>query len=66
MKKIFAKSDFPDAPGGDRYEWRAAETPFSAPEEGIYAIQITASAKGGKQNQSNDDDDLRVALNKKP
>lgn len=50
------------APGGDRYEWKEAETAFSISEDGLYAIKIEASAKNARQNRSNDDDDLRLAL----
>lgn len=63
MEKIFSKTSFPKAPGGDRYEWKEVETIFEVPKDGRYAIAITASAKNGKQNGTGDDDDLRVAIN---
>ncbi|MBN1258396.1 hypothetical protein JXA05_01425 [Candidatus Peregrinibacteria bacterium] len=62
MKSIFQKSNFPEAPGGNLYEWKSAETAFEIPKEGLFAIKITASAKNAEQNRSKDDDDLRVAL----
>ena len=51
------------APGGDQYEWKEAETEFEVPENGKYIIKITASAKNQTQNNSTDDDDLRVEIN---
>lgn len=62
MKTLLNKTDFPKAPGGDRYEWKSAETKFSIPKNGKYIIEITASAKNAAQNHSTDDDDLRIAL----
>ena len=53
---------FPEAPGGDRYEWKAVETIFNITERGFFVITIKASAKNAKQNRSKDDDDLRIAL----
>lgn len=63
MKLIFQKTSFPKAPGGDRYEWKEAETIFEVPKTGRYLITITASAQNGQQNGAGDDDDLRVTLN---
>ena len=60
---IFSKTDFPSPPGGNIYEWKEAETRFTVPKSGKYVIAITASAKNGKQNSTDDDDDLRVAIN---
>lgn len=62
MKKIFLKTSFPKAPGGDRYEWKTAETRFQIPANGLFVIKIEASAKNAQQNRKGDDDDLRVAL----
>ncbi|MBI4234948.1 hypothetical protein HY604_01465 [Candidatus Peregrinibacteria bacterium] len=62
MKNVFSKSDFPKAPGGDRYEWENAETGFKIPKTGLYVIAVAAKAKDAKQNRSTDDDDLRIAL----
>lgn len=62
MKSVFQKTSFSLAPGGDRYEWKNAETLFTVPKPGLFVIQITASAKNAKQNNSTDDDDLRVAV----
>lgn len=62
MEKIFLKKFFSEAPGGDRYEWKEAETHFDISQGGIFVIKIEASAKAGKQNNSKDDDDLRLAL----
>lgn len=66
MKNIFKKTTFPDAPGGDRYKWKEAETIFEVPRKGRYLIAITASAKNSQQNGMGDDDDLRVTLNDFP
>lgn len=63
MKTVFSKLDFPEAPGGDRYEWPDAKTDFSINKTGLYVIKIVAKAKNAKQNKSTDDDDLRIALN---
>ena len=62
MKTLLQKTNFPPAPGGDRYEWKAAETKFQVSQNGKYLIQITASANNGAQYHSTDDDDLRIAL----
>lgn len=62
MKKVFSKIDFPKAPGGDRYEWKAAETSFKIAKTGFFVIKIEASAKNAKQKNSTDDDDLRIAI----
>lgn len=62
MEKIFSKSDFPKAPGGNLYEWKNAEVNFKISKEGLYLIKIAAKAKSAKQNNSTDDDDLRIAL----
>jgi len=62
LEKIFSRTSFPRAPGGDRYEWKAAETVFQISIKGLFAIKITASAKNAKQNRAADDDDLRLAL----
>lgn len=62
MKEIFSKIDFPKAPDGDIYEWKDAETDFDVSEEGFFVIKIAAKAKNAKQNQSTDDDDLRIVL----
>lgn len=62
MKSIFLKINFPESPNGNLYEWEKAETKFKISEEGLYTIKIVASAKNAKQNNSTDDDDLRIAL----
>lgn len=62
MEKIFSKTFFPKAPGGDRYEWKMVETTFLISTKSLFAIKIVASAKNAQQNRSKDDDDLRVAL----
>lgn len=62
MEKVFSKKIFPEAPGGDRYEWKEAKTIFDISQGGVFVIKIEASAKEGKQNNSKDDDDLRLAL----
>jgi hypothetical protein len=62
MKKNFEKLAFLKAPGGNLYEWKGAETSFAIPKTGLFVIKIEASAKNAKQNNSNDDDDLRIAL----
>lgn len=62
VKKIFSKSNFPKAPGGNRYEWESAETIFKILKEGLFVVKIVASTKNAKQNYSTDDDDLRIAL----
>lgn len=62
MKTLLHKTDFLKAPGGDRYEWKSAETKFRVAQNGKYIIEITASAKNAAQNRSTDDDDLRIAL----
>lgn len=62
MKLIFQKSTFPKSPGGDRYEWKEAETAFDLTKDGFFAIRIEASAKNSKKNKTSDDDDLRIAL----
>jgi hypothetical protein len=64
MKKlIFEKNNFPVAPGGNIYEWKDAETKFEIPKNGKYVIMITASVRNGEQNETGDDDDLRVIIN---
>lgn len=62
MKNVFSKSNFPKAPGGDRYEWLDAKTDFNIKKTGLHVIKIVAKAKNAKQNKSTDDDDLRIAL----
>ncbi len=62
MKYIFQKNLQLKAPGGNIYEWKSAETKFQIPENGLYAIKIEASAASAKQNNSTDDDDLKIAL----
>lgn len=62
MKKIFEKMDFPSAPGGDRYEWKKAETSFTIKKNALLAIKIVACCKNAKQNKLKDDDDLRISL----
>ena len=62
MEKIFSKTVFPKAPGGDRYEWKDSETIINISQSGLFTIKIDASAKNAKQNSSKDDDDLRVVL----
>ena len=62
FEKIFSKTSFPLAPGGDLYEWKAAETIFLIPAKGLFAIKIQAKAKNAKQNRGKDDDDLRISL----
>ncbi|MBI5411795.1 hypothetical protein HZA43_01315 [Candidatus Peregrinibacteria bacterium] len=62
MKNIFKRTDFSRSPGGNRYEWKSAETVFKVLRNGFFAIKIDAACKGAGQNKSSDDDDLRVAL----
>lgn len=62
MKKVFSRNFLSKAPGGDRYEWKEIETAFTISKSGLVAIKIDASAKSAAQNNSNDDDDLRLAL----
>ncbi|MFH1546764.1 MAG: hypothetical protein ABIE14_05305 [Patescibacteria group bacterium] len=59
---IFTRTAFPIAPGGQIYEWSEVETKFEIPADGIFAVKITAAAKNAEQNNSTDDDDLRVNL----
>lgn len=63
MQKIYSKLFFPEAPGGDRYEWKAAETNFQIENTGFFVVKIEASVHNAKQNNSTDDDDLRIAIN---
>ncbi|MBU1703103.1 hypothetical protein KJ951_01750 [Patescibacteria group bacterium] len=62
MKNIFQKNLQLKAPGGNIYEWKSAETKFQVSRKGLYAIKIKASAKNAKQNNSTDDDDLKMVL----
>lgn len=62
MKSIFSRTSFPKAPGGNGYEWKAAETLFDVSADGLFVIKIEARAKNAKQNRETDDDDLRLAL----
>jgi len=62
MKSIFQKTKFPEAAGGNLYEWVDAETSLTTPSAGLFAVKIVASAKNAKRNNSTDDDDLRVSL----
>lgn len=62
MKFIFQKIKFPPAPGGNLYELVDAKTSFITSGSGLFAIKIIASAKNAEQNNSTDDDDLRIAL----
>jgi hypothetical protein len=62
MKKIFTKTDYPKAKGGNLYEWKEAETKFNVSQADFYRIDISASAKSGKQKGGSDDDDLRGEL----
>jgi len=62
MESIFYKDFFPKAPGGNLYEWKNAETLFTNHQAGLFVIQVIAMAKSAKQNNSTDDDDLRVVL----
>lgn len=62
MESIFQKTNFPKSPGGNIYNWEKAYTNFDIDEEGKYIIAITASCKNGKQNDTGDDDDLRVII----
>lgn len=66
MKNILQKTAFPEAPGGDRYEWKGAETIFEVSKKGRYMMVITASTKNGQQNGTGDDDDLRLKLDNYP
>lgn len=61
-KPLFTRDNFSAAPGGQIYEWKEVETKFEIPADGIFVIEIIASAKNAKQNNSTDDDDLRVSL----
>ncbi|MEK7548152.1 MAG: hypothetical protein AAB540_04620 [Patescibacteria group bacterium] len=62
MKLIFQKIKFPKAAGGNLYEWVDAETSFTTIKTGLFVVKIVASAKNAKQNNSTDDDDLRISL----
>lgn len=62
MKNIFHKNLQLKAPGGNIYEWKSAETKFQVLKNGIYAIRIEALAKNAEQNNSTDDDDLKMSL----
>lgn len=62
MKEVFSKSNFPSAPGGNIYQWHDVETIFDISQEGKYVIAITGSAKSAAQNNGQDDDDLRIAI----
>lgn len=62
MKNIFSKFIFPETPDGNLYEWKGAETLLIIPQAGLFAIKIVASAENAKQNNSSDDDDLRIAI----
>lgn len=62
MKEVFSKSNFSSSPGGNIYHWQDADTMFEVPHDGKYVIAITASAKNAAQNNSKDDDDLRVVI----
>ena len=63
MQEIFSRTSFPISPGGNIYHWQEVDTEFQVPSNGKYVIGITASAKNAKQNNSTDDDDLRLILN---
>lgn len=62
MEKIFSKTAFLKAHGGNRYEWKESETAFTISKSGLFAIKIDASAKNAQQNRGRDDDDLRIVL----
>lgn len=62
MKEIFSKANFPIATGGNIYHWKEVDTNFEVKKDGKYIIAITASAKNIQQNNSHDDDDLRVII----
>ncbi len=62
MKEIFSKTNFPIATGGNIYHWKEVDTDFEVKNDGQYIIAITATAKNAKQNNSHDDDDLRVVI----
>lgn len=62
MKEVFSKVDFPIAIGGNIYSWKEADTDFEVKNNGKYIVAITATAKNAKQNNSHDDDDLRVVI----
>ncbi|MBU1992171.1 MAG: hypothetical protein ABID64_00130 [Nitrospirota bacterium] len=62
MKIVFHKTKFPLAPGGNIYHWKKADTDFEVAKNGKYLIGIIASAKNATQNNSTDDDDLRLVL----
>lgn len=64
MKSIFSKSSFPKASGGDRYEWKESATAFEISKNALCVIKISATAKSSTQNNSTDDDDLRIALDR--
>lgn len=63
MKLIFQKTNFPKSSRTDRYEWKEAETTFEISKNGRYVIAVTALCKNGKQNNTGDDDDLRISIN---
>jgi hypothetical protein len=56
MKKLFSKTNFREAPGGNLYEFKDAETSFEILKDGFYVIKVVASAKNAKQNNTADDD----------
>lgn len=62
MKNVFTKNEFPNAKGGNLYEFKDAETSFSILEDGFYAIKVVANAKNAEQNNFTDDDDLRMTI----
>jgi hypothetical protein len=62
MKKLFSKTNFPKAPGGNLYEFKESITSFEIQKDGFYVIKVVASAKNAKNNNSTDDDDLRMTI----
>lgn len=62
MEPIIQKTKFSEATGGNLYEWVDAETSFTTIKTGLFVIKIVASAKNAEQNNSTDDDDLRISL----
>ena len=63
MKLLTKKYINSIGPGGDNYEWSDISTSFVVTKPAWHVIKITAKAVNEKQNESTDDDDLRVEIN---
>jgi hypothetical protein len=62
MKEVFSTTNFPIATGRNIYHWKEVNTDFEVENNGKYIVAITATSKNAKQNNSHDDDDLRVII----